>query len=111
MSTLLKQLGKLSAAEEFFDFLGIDYDQQVVNVNRLHILKRFQQYLAATPYYSQYDDSQLREVCRGLLTNAYSDFVRSTPQRERLFKVFKQNEQSVPLTNLRAALVARHGGE
>lgn len=110
MSDLLKQLGKLSAAEEFFDFLDVPYDQSVVNINRLHILKRFRQYLSETPYVSQLDDEQLRETCKGLLSEAYRDFLRSTPRQEKLFKVFTQNEHSVPLTNLRSALATRRSG-
>ena len=31
------ELGSLSAAEEFFDYFGVPYDQHVVNVSRLHI--------------------------------------------------------------------------
>lgn len=110
MSELLKQLSKLSAAEEFLDFLGVEYDQHIVNVNRLHILKRFQQYMAATPYLKQADDGQMHATCKKLLTNAYHDFVQSTAQREKLFKVFKQNEHSVPITNLRTALTSRRNG-
>lgn len=110
MSDLLRQLSKLSAAEEFLDYLDVEYDQRVVNVNRLHILKRFQQYMAATPYQSNADDSQLRDTCRSLLTDAYHDFVTSTAQREKLFKVFNQNEHSVPVTSLRTALASRRNG-
>jgi len=40
MSEIVNALGKLSSAEEFMNFLGVEYDQHVVNVNRLHILKR-----------------------------------------------------------------------
>lgn len=110
MSETLKTLSKLSAAEEFMDFLGVDYDQQVINVNRLHILKRFQQYLAATPYLSRLDEIGIRETCKSLLTKAYNDFLRTTPKQEKLFKVFKQNEQSVALENLQASLAARRSG-
>jgi len=110
MSDTLKQLSKLSAAEEFLDYLGVDYDQQVLNVNRLHILKRFQQYMAATPYLGKLDEAKLRETCRGLLSKAYSDFLRTTPKQEKLFKVFKQNEHAVSLENLQASLATRRSG-
>ena len=49
MSQLVDTMQKFSAAEEFFDFLGVDYDPQVVHGNRLHILKRFQQYIGRDP--------------------------------------------------------------
>ncbi|HCF29413.1 MAG TPA: nitrogenase stabilizing/protective protein, partial [Cyanobacteria bacterium UBA11049] len=34
---------QLVDAEEYFDFFEIEYDQKFVNINRLHILKKFSQ--------------------------------------------------------------------
>ena len=45
MANTLETLATLSAAEEFFEHLGVAYDPAVIHVNRLHILKRFNQYL------------------------------------------------------------------
>ena len=45
MDGLIQKLKALSSANEFLDFFGIEYDERVVHVNRLHILKRFYQYL------------------------------------------------------------------
>ena len=45
MDTVLGKMTAVSAAEEFLDYFGVDYDRAVVNVNRLHILKRFHQYI------------------------------------------------------------------
>ena len=45
MSKLLDQLGKFSDAEEFLQFFEVPYEAGVVHVHRLHILKRFSQYL------------------------------------------------------------------
>ncbi len=106
MSTLLKQMTRFSAAEEFLDFFQVDYEQAVVNVNRLHILKRFNQYLRATPGTSDMDDAALGDVCKELLTKAYQDFVRSTPAQEKVFKVFQDvdGKQHVSLDSLRVSL-------
>src|ERR1035438_370710 len=38
--TVLEQLTKLSSAEDYFRFLGVSYDPAVLNVARLHILRR-----------------------------------------------------------------------
>ena len=43
--TFAAQLRQLSAAEDFLTFFGVPYEKEVVNVSRLHILKRFYQYL------------------------------------------------------------------
>jgi len=105
MSELIKKMGMFSAAEEFLDFFGIEYDQEIVDINRLHILKRFNQYLRGTPGTAQMDDISLGNTCKGLLTRAYQDFVRSTPAQEKVFKVFQdQDGQSVTLNNLRLTL-------
>jgi nitrogenase-stabilizing/protective protein len=110
MSALLQKMASFSAAEEFLDFFQIDYAQPVVNVNRLHILKRFNQYLRATPGTEAMDDATLHGVCKELLAKAYSDFVKSTPAQEKVFKVFQDvdGKQHVSLDSLRTALPS-HG--
>ena len=45
MNDLTGELAKLSSAEEFLVFFAVPIDQKVVNVSRLHILMRFDQYL------------------------------------------------------------------
>ena len=110
MSDLFKQMATFSAAEEFLNFFNVEYEQSVVNVNRLHILKRFNQYLRATPGTADMDDSTLRGVCKEQLTKAYSDFVRSTPAQEKVFKVFQDTDgkQHVTLDSLRTSLPSHH---
>jgi nitrogenase-stabilizing/protective protein len=111
MSELLKQLNTLSAAEEFLNFFGVVYDQAVVHVNRLHILKRFHQYLRNTPGFAKLDATAQFETGRALLTRAYEDFVRSTPAKEKVFKVFQDMDgQHVGLDKLRATLPLRRPG-
>lgn len=111
MSDILKQLSALSAAEEFLDFFGIPYAQSVVHVNRLHIMKRFNQYLRATPGFAQLDGAAQRQTCRELLTRAYEDFVRSTPAKEKVFKVFQDMDGGhVTLDSLRRTLPTQRDG-
>jgi nitrogenase-stabilizing/protective protein len=108
---LFQSLSKLSAAEEFFQFFGVPYEQAVVHVNRLHILKRFQQYLRTTPGLKELDADALLARCRELLTRAYQDFVRSTPAQEKVFKVFQDMDgQQVALDKLRATLPSNRDG-
>ena len=110
MSDTLQALGNLSAAEEFFEVLKVPYEPSVVHVNRLHILKRFNQYLRThKPEVGDMEpDTQFR-TCRELLVRAYGDFVRSTPAQEKVFKVFQDTDgqQHVGIDNLRASLPSR----
>lgn len=85
--TVLEQLSKLSSAEDFFRFLDIPFDPVVLNVARLHILRRMGDNLrqaAAEP-----DEAKARAYFRAHLERAYQDFVCSSPINERVFKVHK----------------------
>ncbi|QDP25349.1 nitrogenase stabilizing/protective protein NifW [Bradyrhizobium cosmicum] len=85
---ILAQLNSASSAEEFFALLGVDYDAKVVNVARLHILRRMGQYLAGEDFIGA-ADAVVAERCRAVLERAYADFVASTPIDQRVFKVLK----------------------
>lgn len=85
---ILGQLRKMSSAEDFFALLGVDYDPTVVNVARLHILRRMAQYLVNEEF-SGLTDVEVAERCKSFLERAYDDFVQSSPINERVFKVLK----------------------
>ena len=107
MNTLAQRLTQLSAAEEFLDFFGIPYEQAVLNVSRLHILKRFYQYMRQEQGLDTLDDIEMFKRLRARLAQAYGDFVRSTPAKEKVFKVLQNAEsQSVSLDSLRMTLRA-----
>jgi len=85
---MLAQLNRASSAEDFFTLLGVDYDAKIVNVARLHILRRMAQYLAAEDL-AELPDAAVTERCKSVLERAYADFVASTPIDQRVFKVLK----------------------
>ncbi len=102
MSKFLNSLAGLSSAEEFLEFLKVPYDAKVVSVNRLHILKRFHDYLGQSglPGDSS-DDAALGQAYAQALERAYGDFVVSTAVQEKVFKVFQRAESGkafVPLS-------------
>jgi nitrogenase-stabilizing/protective protein len=108
----LDELSRLSAAEDFFAVLEVEFQPEVVNVARLHILRRMGQYLRDTELESL-DDAAIRAACRSHLERAYADFQRSTPIAERLFKVHQdaikptvpESKPFVPLS-----VLTGHGG-
>jgi nitrogenase-stabilizing/protective protein len=109
--SLAAQLKQLSAAEDFLKFFGVPYDKEVVNVSRLHILKRFYQYIRQEPNLPEDNEQALYQCYRGLLVKAYSDFEKSTPAQEKVFKVFQDvdGHQHVSLQNLKATLPSQGG--
>lgn len=98
--TVLEQLKKLSSAEDYFRFLGVAYDPAVLNVARLHILRRMGDNLRAAGM--EPDEAKARAYFRAHLERAYLDFEKSTPIQERVFKVHKDAIRSrvAPLVHL-----------
>lgn len=100
--TLDEALEDLSAAEEFLEYFGIDYDARTVQVNRLHILQRFHDYIGQAGDLPA-DEAPRRAVYARLLQQAYEDFVTSDALTEKVFKVFHMHEPQttfVPLTEI-----------
>jgi len=85
---VLEQLNKTSAAEDFFKLLDVQYDPQVLNVARLHILRRMGQYLVSEDF-TGVSNEDVAMRCKGFLEQAYQDFVVSSPLDQRVFKVLK----------------------
>lgn len=88
MTTFLDAVSRLSSAEEFFDYLEVPFDDRVVRVNRLHILKRMHDYLRKEAT-EGLETAALREVYRHCLARAHADFVTSDAVTEKVFKVFR----------------------
>lgn len=109
MPSLTERLKALSSAEDFFAFFGLPFEERVVQVNRLHILKRFYQYLHTTALPAADDEVEQFRHYRSLLARAYQDFVTSTPAAEKVFKVFQDagGTQHVGLASLRTSLPRR----
>jgi nitrogenase-stabilizing/protective protein len=96
----------LESAEDFLQYFGIDYNESIVHVNRLHILQRFHDYLLQASDNMPEDETQKRAVYTKLLERAYQDFVESDAQTEKVFKVFNMGigepeTAFVPLTDIK----------
>ncbi|MBD2411213.1 nitrogenase stabilizing/protective protein [Nostoc calcicola FACHB-389] len=96
MTGTLDQFKLLVDAEEFFQFFNLPYDQQFVNVNRLHILKKFSQYIKEIDDNSPDLSAEERLNQYSLaLEKAYQVFIESTPHEQKLFKVFNDKPKNV----------------
>jgi nitrogenase-stabilizing/protective protein len=109
MDGFIQQLKSLSSANEFLEFFGISYDERVVHVNRLHILKRFYQYLHQAEGLPGLNEIELFRRYREFLLQAYQDFTTSNAATEKVFKVFQDTDgkQHVTVDSLRSSLGAR----
>ena len=96
MTGTIDEFKQIVDAEEFFKFFNLSYDLEVVNVNRLHILKKFSQYMKEiddnSPDLSQ--EEKLNQYSLAL-QKAYQVFIDSTPHEQKLFKVFNDKPKNV----------------
>jgi len=96
MTSDLDKFNQIVDAEDYFEFFQLPYDQKVVNVNRLHILRKFSQFMQEIDE----DDTdittsdKLSKYCEAL-QKAYQVFLDSTPQEQKLFKVFNEKPKNV----------------
>lgn len=90
-----QEMDDLESAEEFLEFFGIDFDPEVVDVARLHILQRFHDYLRNR-------SSETFEDYRACLRQSYDDFVHSDALTEKVFRVHKRAAGivTVPLASI-----------
>jgi nitrogenase-stabilizing/protective protein len=93
MNDFLTTLGRLSSAEEFLDFLGVEIAPEILRVHRLHILKRFHDYLARTPL-PEGGDGALKAAYAAALAQACRDFSTSTAAAEKVFSVFHRSAKA-----------------
>lgn len=104
---VLDHISGLSSAEDIFTYLLLPYEQEVVNVSRLHIMKRMGKYLAEADMAGMDEDAVFLEA-RTALKRAYEDFLESSPLEEKVFKVFvdeaeKLEKRFVGLDSLKLA--------
>jgi nitrogenase-stabilizing/protective protein len=89
----LAQFNQLKDAEDYFQFFGLSYDPQVVNVNRLHILRKFSQLAQAID--KDQSEAELLAAYGQALQTAYTLFLTSTSVEQKLFKVFQDRPKNV----------------
>jgi nitrogenase-stabilizing/protective protein len=98
MTRTLAEFNQIVDAEQYFEFFNLPYDPQIVNINRLHILRKFSEYMqninAASTASSEAD--RLEEY-QAALEEAYSVFLTSNSLEQKLFKVFQNKPKNVVL--------------
>jgi nitrogenase-stabilizing/protective protein len=87
---VVDRLRRCTSAEEYFDLLQVPYDQHVLDVNRLHVLRRFAQEIESLPP-SEPGTAPASGRYREALDRAYQAFVTGTSLDHRLFKVLRDH--------------------
>ncbi|MGH1395092.1 MAG: nitrogenase-stabilizing/protective protein NifW [Trichormus sp.] len=95
MTKNIEEFKKLTDAEEYFKFFELEYDPKLVNVNRLHILKKFSQFISEIDSNSELSNEEKLNQYSLALQQAYQTFLESSPQEQKLFKVFKDKPKNV----------------
>ncbi|NER84036.1 MAG: nitrogenase-stabilizing/protective protein NifW [Leptolyngbya sp. SIO1D8] len=89
------QFNQLKDAEEYFEFFNLPYDPQVVNINRLHILRKFSQLTRSMDEDKSQSEEQLLLAYRKALQVSYNLFINSSGVEQKLFKVFQDKPKNV----------------
>lgn len=87
MCELMTRMARLSSAEDFLAFFSVPFNQQVVNVARLHIMKRFGASLDSLDLAAM-EEGAAMVAARAALVAAYLEFEASDGRTARLFKIF-----------------------
>jgi nitrogenase-stabilizing/protective protein len=98
MSRTLAEFNQLVNTEDYLEFFAIPYDPQFVNVNRLHILQKFAAFMKVIDTASpKLHELERLECYQTALRQAYDTFTTSSPQDEKLFKVFNDKPHNLVL--------------
>lgn len=98
MSKTLAQFKHLVDAEQYFEFFELPYDPQILNVNRLHILQKFSNFIRnAGLEATELSEPEILEHYCAALQQAYALFLTSNSLEQKLFKVFNEKPANVVL--------------
>lgn len=95
MTGTLAEFNQIIDAEQYFEFFGLDYDPVTVNVNRLHILKKFSNEIRQVNALPELSDAERLQQYREALVNSYALFLTSSGVEQKLFKVFHDKPKNV----------------
>lgn len=91
----LSQFKKLVDAEDYLKFFDIEYDQQFVNINRLHILKQFALLIKEVDQvFPDATETEKLDKYGSAFAEAYELFKTSSPLETKLFKVFNEKPKN-----------------
>jgi len=82
-------LRELEQAEEYFEALEVPYERRVLDVYRLHVLRRFGLEREAIDREGGLGDGERLRRYREALARAHDAYAGSSAPSERLFRIFE----------------------
>ncbi|WP_060826084.1 nitrogenase-stabilizing/protective protein NifW [Sulfurospirillum cavolei] len=70
----LEQFYQLRAAEDYFDFFAIEYDEHIVQVKRFHIMKEYGTLIKKGFEFYKGDEKYLMDFLKFALMRVYMDY-------------------------------------
>lgn len=98
MSRTLEKFKTIRDAEDYFKFFELDCDSRILNVNRLHILRKFSEVIQEVDATAEtLTEAEILDRYRQGLEAAYALFLTSNSLEQKLFAVFQQDRGDVVL--------------
>ncbi len=89
----IKNFYDLIDAEDYFNFFNIEYDQQLINVKRFHILKEYGDLINSGFEKFENNAVKLFDFLRFSLLKVYGDFENGyAPSAADIWKMYKKNK-------------------
>lgn len=70
----LNEFYKITDADDYFEFFGIDYDQRLIDSKRFHLMKKFGELIEKSKTLEGIDDERILGMYRFALLKVYKDF-------------------------------------
>jgi nitrogenase-stabilizing/protective protein len=91
----LDEFYKLTDAEDYFEFFEIDYDKDLVNVKRFHILKEYGTLIKTGINNLEGEEDRLLDFLKFSLIKVYGDYVSGhAPSAAAVWDMFKDGKLS-----------------
>ncbi len=98
MNTKTKSLSEffeLTDADDYFDFFDLDYDRELVNVKRFHILKEYGTLIKTGMFNLKDDETRLLDFLKYSLLKVYGEFKNGyAPSAADVWGMFKDGKLS-----------------
>lgn len=91
----LSEFYELTDAEDYFDFFDLEYDKELVNVKRFHILKEYGALIKTGIFNLKDDEPRLLDFLKYSLLKVYGEFANGyAPSAAEVWDMFKDGKLS-----------------